>query len=106
MSHPTGPPHHWRDDALCRRYDPERWFPVGATGPAVDQTINAKLICKQCPSLGPCLTTALSDLRLEGVWGNTTHDERKEFVRNVRRRAQREVLVSTVRRAVARASAC
>lgn len=76
--------HHWRDAALCRRYEAELWFPVGTTGPALAQTINAKRICQICPSAEPCLETALADLSLSGIWGATTHDERKQFVREAR----------------------
>lgn len=76
--------HHWRDDALCRRHESELWFPVGTTGPAVEQTISAKLICRQCPVRTDCLSHALADLQLSGIWGATTHDERKQFARDVR----------------------
>lgn len=74
----------WRSRALCRNFDPDDWFPVGTTGPALDQTTEAKQVCRRCPVTVPCLAEALADLRLDGIWAGTTHDERREFLRNVR----------------------
>jgi len=38
----------WRDVALCRDTDPDLFFPVGTTGPAIEQIENAKAVCRQC----------------------------------------------------------
>ncbi len=38
----------WRDKAACLTVDPELFFPVGNTGPAVDQIEKAKSVCARC----------------------------------------------------------
>ena len=38
----------WRDKAACLTADPELFFPVGNTGPAVDQIDKAKSVCGRC----------------------------------------------------------
>ena len=38
----------WRDKAACLTADPELFFPVGNTGPAVDQIEKAKTVCASC----------------------------------------------------------
>ena len=40
----------WRDKAACLTADPELFFPVGNTGPAVDQIEKAKTVCGRAPS--------------------------------------------------------
>ena len=39
----------WRHRALCRDEDPELFFPIGTTGPAVVQIEQAKAVCRRCP---------------------------------------------------------
>ena len=50
----------WRDVAACRDTDPDLFFPVGTTGPAIDQIESAKAVCRQCEALAPCLEFALA----------------------------------------------
>ena len=45
----------WRHEALCRDEDPELFFPVGNSGPALAQIASAKLVCNRCPVTNQCL---------------------------------------------------
>ena len=42
----------WRSKAACLDKDPELFFPVGNTGPALLQIEEAKAICRTCPVRG------------------------------------------------------
>ncbi|MGW8556797.1 WhiB family transcriptional regulator [Streptomyces tubercidicus] len=75
----------WRHDAVCREADPELFFPVGNTGPALLQIEEAKAVCRRCPVMGQCLQWALETRQDTGVWGGMSEDER----RAMRRRAAR-----------------
>jgi len=44
---------NWRDDAACRDADPDLFFPIGTTGPALRQIGEAKRVCRTCPGPGP-----------------------------------------------------
>ena len=45
----------WRHNAVCRDEDPELFFPVGNSGPALAQIADAKLVCNRCPVTTECL---------------------------------------------------
>lgn len=75
----------WRHSAACRDVDPEIFFPVGATGPALAQIEAAKAICGTCAVNGDCLEWAIMTGQDAGIWGGTTEEERRE----VRRSRQR-----------------
>jgi WhiB family transcriptional regulator, redox-sensing transcriptional regulator len=75
----------WRHEAACRDEDPELFFPIGNTGPALLQIEDAKAVCRRCPVIEPCLKWALESGQDSGVWGGTSEDER----RAIKRRAQR-----------------
>jgi WhiB family redox-sensing transcriptional regulator len=73
----------------CRTVDPETFFPVGTTGPAILQAEEAKALCARCPIIGDCLIYAL-DMGIEfGVWGGMDEHERRSIRRkgtiNIRR---------------------
>jgi WhiB family redox-sensing transcriptional regulator len=80
----TGPA-NWRDEAACRDADPDLFFPVGPTGPALRQVDEAKRICGSCPAQARCLAWALDHGVTDGVWGGTTEDERRAVRRLPRR---------------------
>lgn len=71
----------WRDVALCRDTDPDLFFPVGTTGPAVEQIDNARAVCMQCEAQAPCLEYALATNQDSGVWGGTSEEERRKLRR-------------------------
>lgn len=78
----------WRHRARCRDEDPELFFPVGTSGPALLQIAEAKSVCRRCPVVSECLTFALdSEAQFDvfGVWGGMTEDERDELLRRQRR---------------------
>ncbi|WP_371477626.1 WhiB family transcriptional regulator [Kitasatospora sp. NBC_00315] len=78
----------WRHRAQCRDADPELFFPLGTTGPALRQAEEAKSLCRRCPVREQCLAWALRTGQDTGVWGGTTEDERRaEKRRAARRRA-------------------
>ncbi|MGH8909781.1 MAG: WhiB family transcriptional regulator [Egibacteraceae bacterium] len=66
----------WRVKAACLDVDPELFFPVGTTGPALEQGERAKAVCRGCPVTAQCLDWALQTRQGAGVWGGLTEDER------------------------------
>ena len=98
----------WRDKAACLTVDPELFFPVGNTGPAVDQIEKAKTVCATCTVTEICLQYALETSQDSGVWGGLSEDERRALKRRAAR-ARRDTVAGRVcvfRRGVsARASA-
>ena len=45
----------WRHRAACRDEDPELFFPIGNTGPALLQIEEAKAVCRRCAVMDACL---------------------------------------------------
>lgn len=81
----------WRDEAECRIWDPELFFPVGTTGPALHQAEQAKAICRRCPVTRTCLAWAFETGQDAGVWGGMDEDERRQVLR---RRGVRSALAN------------
>ena len=71
----------WRRAAACRNTEPDLFFPVGTTGPAVDQIDAAKRVCRSCEALEPCLDFALADPEVIGLWGGLSAKGRKALRR-------------------------
>jgi WhiB family redox-sensing transcriptional regulator len=65
----------WMPRGACQAEDPELFFPIAMTGPAVRQIGLAKAICSRCEVHEPCLSYAVTT-RQDGVWGGTTREER------------------------------
>ena len=78
---PVRRPDDWRDVASCRDTDPDLFFPVGTTGPAIEQIETAKAVCDQCEAKAPCLEFALTTNQDSGVWGGTSEEERRKLRR-------------------------
>jgi WhiB family transcriptional regulator, redox-sensing transcriptional regulator len=75
----------WRADAACRDEDPELFFPLGDTGPALMQIQDAKAVCRSCAVVSDCLTWAMESGQDSGIWGGMSETER----RALRRRSAR-----------------
>lgn len=71
----------WRHRAACRDEDPELFFPIGNTGPALLQIEEAKAVCRSCPAMEACLSWALESGQDAGVWGGMSEDERRALKR-------------------------
>ena len=69
----------WRLRAACRDTDPDLFFPVGTTGPAIDQIESAKAVCQACEVMPECLEFALATNQDSGVWGGTSEEERRKL---------------------------
>lgn len=72
----------WRHRALCRDEDPELFFPVGNTGPALLQVEMAKTVCRRCPVTESCLQWALDSGQDAGVWGGMSEEDRRALKRH------------------------
>ena len=71
----------WMPGGACQGEDPELFFPIAATGPALAQVIAAKAVCFRCAVRAACLAYALAT-RQAGIWGGTTQEERHAMRRS------------------------
>ena len=83
----------WRHRALCRDEDPELFFPVGNSGPALLQIAEGKAVCERYPVREQCRGCALATGEDAGVWGGLSEDERRSLKR---RRARARARGKTV----------
>jgi WhiB family transcriptional regulator, redox-sensing transcriptional regulator len=79
----------WRHRAACRDEDPELFFPMGKSGPAIQQLAEAKAVCERCPVKDECLRWALETGQNDGVWGGLGEDERGAYKRHQARSVRR-----------------
>ena len=79
----------WRHRSACLDEDPELFFPIGNTGPAILQIEEAKQVCRRCEVREQCLAWALEAGQDHGVWGGLSEDERRALKRrNARARVR------------------
>ncbi|MDR0366246.1 MAG: WhiB family transcriptional regulator [Bifidobacteriaceae bacterium] len=71
----------WRHAAACLDEDPELFFPIGNTGPALLQIEEAKEVCARCDVAASCLEWAINNNQDSGVWGGLSEDERRSLKR-------------------------
>ena len=71
----------WRNRAACLDEDPELFFPIGNTGPALLQIEEAKAVCRRCEVVDTCLKWAIETGQDAGVWGALSEDERRALKR-------------------------
>jgi WhiB family transcriptional regulator, redox-sensing transcriptional regulator len=79
----------WRETARCKEMDPDLFFPVGTTGPALLQIEAAKAVCRQCDVRQECLQYALDSNQEYGIWGGLTEEERRYMRRELTARIAR-----------------
>jgi WhiB family transcriptional regulator, redox-sensing transcriptional regulator len=87
----------WRNCAACLDEDPELFFPIGNTGPALLQIEEAKVVCRRCEVIETCLGWAMESGLDGGVWGGLSADERRALKRR-HARARRGRLSDTLPR--------
>lgn len=75
----------WRNSAACRVVDPELFFPIGLTEPALRQIREAKAVCEPCPVTGQCLSWAMETNQETGVWGGLDEAGRRSLRRRTKR---------------------
>lgn len=63
----------WVDQAACRDYDTEQWFPNKGTRPVLALDVCNNL----CPVRQQCLDYAVTNKIREGVWGGRTDRQRR-----------------------------
>ena len=71
----------WRNRAACLDESPELFFPIGNTGPALDQIEEAKAVCGRCEVVENCLNWAIEYGQDSGVWGGLSEEERRTLKR-------------------------
>lgn len=81
MSSPAAHATDWRARSACLDENPELFFPVGTTGPAITQVHEAKRICGGCEVRAECLAWALEANQDHGVWGGLSEEERRSLRR-------------------------
>lgn len=69
----------WRLRAACRNTEPDLFFPIGTTGPALVQIEAAKAVCQACEAQEHCLEFALATNQESGIWGGTSEEERRKL---------------------------
>ena len=67
----------WRTRAACRDTDRDLFFPVGTTGPSIEQIDAARAVCRECDAHAQCLEFALATNQESGIWGGTSEEERR-----------------------------
>jgi WhiB family transcriptional regulator, redox-sensing transcriptional regulator len=69
----------WRTRSACLDSDPDVFFPIGSSGPALEQIETARRICGACAVSDECLEFALATNQEAGIWGGTTEEERRKL---------------------------
>ena len=77
----------WRHQAECRKddHDPDLWFPTGQTGLYRAQIRRAKKVCRTCPVMQECLSWAIDNREMYGIYGGMDETERQKLLRRTRR---------------------
>ncbi len=71
----------WRHRSECLDEDPELFFPIGNTGPAILQIEEAKAVCRRCEVREQCLAWARECGMDHCFCGGMSEDERGSLMR-------------------------
>jgi WhiB family redox-sensing transcriptional regulator len=71
----------WRNRSACLDQEPELFFPIGCSSPALLQEARAKAVCRRCEVAQTCLSWAIDSGQDSGVWGALSEDERRYLKR-------------------------
>jgi len=69
----------WMDDANCRGFDVDKFFPVSG-----EDTRTIKAICRACDVQAECLAYAINNHEIHGIWGGLSERERRRIRRSRR----------------------
>lgn len=72
---------HWTDHSACRNKEPELFWPPDDGPTNLPQIIRARAVCRNCPVAGECLDWAMGQGDLDGIWGGTTLQDRRDIRR-------------------------
>jgi WhiB family transcriptional regulator, redox-sensing transcriptional regulator len=64
----------WMESALCAEVGGDLWFPEQHDWLTA---VKAKTVCVRCPVREACLSYALRNNEIHGIWGGKSRDERK-----------------------------
>jgi len=67
----------WQDQALCRKFPADDWFPAPANSEAVAEVVE---VCRRCPVRVSCLAAALVVPEEQGIWGAATEADRQRLL--------------------------
>ncbi|MGH3367921.1 MAG: WhiB family transcriptional regulator [Nocardioidaceae bacterium] len=59
----------WEDQALCRKFPPDDWFPAPTDTEAAAEVVD---VCSCCAARMSCLAAALAMGEEHGIWGGAT----------------------------------
>ena len=90
----------WWSRAACSTADPELFFPISVSGPAVGQVARAKAVCASCQVRRQCLGYALGTTSIQGIWGGTTEAECRRLRQRLRTVRARPAAERAARRAL------
>jgi len=68
----------WRAQAACRGLYPDLFYPPYPET-RDQQTRAAQVVCATCPVKAQCLAYAVEHNEHDGIWGGTTHAERRRL---------------------------
>jgi WhiB family redox-sensing transcriptional regulator len=75
----------WRNHSACLDENPELFFPIGNTGPALFQIERARGVCRRCEVVQTCLRWAMESHQDAGFCGGLSDDERRALRRRMDR---------------------